>query len=62
MVTLVMLQDAVVARQYQTNLGVFKQTAQHWAAVYGGSSYQVPYNYVSYSLGGINKHGLSGRG
>jgi len=33
-------QDAVVARQYQTNLHTFKQTAQYWTAVYGGGSYQ----------------------
>ena len=34
-------QDAVVARQYQDNNPVFRQTAQHWAAAYAGSSYKV---------------------
>ena len=34
-------QDAVVARQYQDNNPVFRRTAQHWAAVYAGSSYKV---------------------
>lgn len=34
-------QDAVVARQYQDNMAVFRQTAQHWAAAYAGSSYKV---------------------
>lgn len=33
-------QDAVVARQYQDNNPVFRQTAQHWAAAYAGSSYK----------------------
>merc|ERR1711874_898401 len=33
-------QDAVVARQYQDNNPVYKQTAQHWAAAYAGSSYK----------------------
>ena len=34
-------QDAVVARQYQENLTMFKQTAQHWATVFAGGSYKV---------------------
>ena len=34
-------QDAVVARQYQENFSIFKETAQHWAASFAGSSYKV---------------------
>nr|AGN29610.1 ubiquitin-conjugating enzyme E2- 22kDa-like protein [Acartia pacifica] len=35
-------QDAVVARQYQENQQIFRETAQHWASVYAGSSYKNP--------------------
>jgi len=35
-------QDAVVARQYQENQQIFKETAQHWANVYAGSNYKNP--------------------
>ena len=34
-------QDAVVARQYQENFTIFKETAQHWAATFAGSGYKV---------------------
>jgi ubiquitin-conjugating enzyme (huntingtin interacting protein 2) len=33
-------QDAVVARQYQENNGIYRETAQHWANAYAGSTYQ----------------------
>ncbi len=49
-----LVKDAVVARQYQTNLHIFKQTAQHWAAVYGGGSYQVGSNHLE------SQHSASG--
>lgn len=29
-------QDAVVARQYKEQKGIFSQTAKHWANVYAG--------------------------
>merc|ERR1712083_266468 len=35
-------QDAVVARQYQENNQIFRETAQHWAAAYAGSDYKNP--------------------
>jgi len=35
-------QDAVVARQYQDNLAVFRQTAQHWSAAFAGGGYKNP--------------------
>ena len=41
-------QDAVVARQYQDNNPVFRQTAQHWAAAYAGSGYRVIPELVKY--------------
>ena len=34
-------QDAVVARQYQDNIHIYRATAQHWAAAYAGSDYKV---------------------
>jgi len=33
-------QDAVVARQYQDNNKVYRETAQHWATAYAGSNYK----------------------
>jgi len=35
-------QDAVVARQYQDNIHIYRATAQHWAAAYAGSDYKNP--------------------
>lgn len=33
-------QDAVVARQYSRNHGLFRKTAQYWATVHAGASHK----------------------
>ena len=43
-------QDAVVARQYQDSINIFRATAMHWAAAYAGADHVVNISFTWGSL------------